>query len=463
MNISRRAFLRYASTLSVAGAATPFAINLASLSAATADTNPSDYKALVCIFLQGGNDQANSVIATDPDSYAIYQKLRSGGSIAVPIDSTRAIDTASTHSGRSFALHPSLNSIAELYGKGEAAIVANVGPLVEPLTRNSFLNQQGQVPPKLFSHNDQTSVWQAFAPEGAQHGWGGRMGDLLAAMNGEQSFTCISPAGNAVWISGTETVPYQVAVSGPTAINGVNGGLSWSPEVSSIFRQIVTASSSNVFEQSVAALTQSAIDAQQKLQSAIVDDSLLPPVPSLPATGSANWLATQLRIVARIIGGRQQLGMRRQVFLVTLGGFDTHDNQLERHAPLLEELSQATSYFRELMDHETIDAGKAVTLMTASEFGRTLVTNGDGTDHGWGSHHFVVGAAVNGGDVVGRFPDYALDGADDVGNGRLLPGLSVDQYGATLARWFGVDETMLDEVFPNLRNFGSARDLGFMG
>jgi len=383
-NASRRAFLRYASSLSVAGA-TPFAMNLAALTAASAQSLPTDdYKALVCVFLQGGNDHANSVLATDVDSWATYNSLRTAGAnIAVPgvnqANGALPIDVTTTQAGRSFALHPSFSSIKALYDQQRVAIVANTGPLIEPLTRESYLNERGRVPPKLFSHNDQTSVWQAFGPEGALHGWGGRMGDLLAAMNNEQSFTSISPAGNAVWISGRDTVPYQISVAGPTAINGINGGASWPDGVEDIMEKIITASSSNVFEQSIGQLTRGAIEAQQKLQSALVANDALPPVPQL-ATGESNWLATQLRIVARIIGGRAALGMKRQVFLVTLGGFDTHDKQIDRHSPLLAQVAQAIEYFNSLMSHAEVSAPEKVTLFTASEFGRTLVTNGDGTD-----------------------------------------------------------------------------------
>jgi len=468
INASRRAFLRYASSLSVAGAATPFALNLAALTAASAQTSSDDdYKALVCVFLQGGNDHANSVLATDPESWATYQSLRTAGAnISVAAvgqpDGALPITPTTVQAGRSFALHPELAPLKNLFDQGTAAIVANAGPLIEPLTRSGYLNEQGQVPPKLFSHNDQTSVWQAFAPEGALYGWGGRMGDLMAAMNSEQSFTCISPAGNAVWISGNQTVPYQISVAGPTAINGVNGGVAWPTGVTDILQQIITASSRNVFEQSLGQLTRGAIDGQQKLQSALIEDNALPPVPQVPATSETNWLATQLRIVARIIGGRAALGMKRQVFLVTLGGFDTHDKQIDRHAPLLQQLAQAIEYFNSLLANSNVNASNKVTTLTASEFGRTLVTNGDGTDHGWGSHHFVVGDAVKGGDLYGRFPDYAVDGPDDVGGGRLLPSYSVDQYGGTLARWFGVEDGMLNDIFPNLANFGSDRDIGFM-
>ncbi len=467
-HISRRALLRYAASLPLAGAAKPFALNLAALSAATAQTvADDDYKALVCVFLQGGNDHYNSVLATDPESWSSYLSLRTAGAnISVaPVGEPGGalpINPRFSQAGRDFALHPELAPIAALFEQGNAAIIANTGPLVEPLTRTNYLNEQGRVPPKLFSHNDQTSVWQAFAPEGALYGWGGRMGDMLAAMNDQQSFTCISPAGNAVWISGNQTVPYQIGVSGPTAISGVSGGVSWPQGVTEILEQIITASSSNVFEQSLGQLTRGAIEAQQKLQTALIDSDSLPPVPQVALTGRSNWLATQLRIVARIIGGRRALGMKRQVFFVTLGGFDTHDNQIQNHAPLLQELSQAIEYFNDLMKSESVAASNKVTLMTASEFGRTLITNGDGTDHGWGSHHFIVGDAVRGGDIYGRFPDYSVDSQDDVGGGKLLPNLSVDQYGSTLARWFGVENGMLNDVFPNLANFGSERDVGFM-
>jgi uncharacterized protein (DUF1501 family) len=466
---SRRKFLKTASNLSLVGAATPFALNLAALSAASAQT-AGDYKALVCIFMLGGNDHGNTVLATDSESWSIYNNLRGGGDAAIALPEASAaggvlpITPATTQSGRSFALHPELGSLQAMFNNGTAAIASNIGPLVAPVTRAQYLNESVPVPPKLFSHNDQQSVWQAFGPEGALFGWGGRIGDLVASMNAEQSFTCISPAGNAVWIAGDQTVPYQISVAGPTSIYGVRGGPSaWPSGVASIFEDLITQTGGNVFEQSIATTTRASIDAQQKLEAALVADASLAAPPTVPLTGRPNWLATQLRIVARIIGARATLGMRRQVFLVTLGGFDTHDNQVARHTPLVQELSQAIQYFNDLMANPAVNASNDVTVATASEFGRTMVTNGDGTDHGWGSHHFVVGGAVSGGDIYGQFPSYTRDGVDDVGNGRLLPKYAVDQYGATLARWMGVDDALLNDVFPNLQNFGSARDLGFMG
>ena len=463
---SRREFMRYAARLSTAGVATPFALNMATMTAAAA-ADDDEYKALVCVFLLGGNDHANTVLATDPQSWASYHQLRSASSgVALGTLNDQAsllpITPVTTQADRSFALNPQLKNLHALFNQGNASIISNVGPMIEPLTRASYLNETGRAPPKLFSHNDQQSVWQAFAPEGALFGWGGRMGDLLASMNTERSFTCISPSGNAVWISGNETVPYQIAVSGPTAIQGTQGGFSWPTGVNDLFETIVTRSSDNVFEQAVAGVTRSAIDSQRKLQNALIPADVLDPIPTVTISGQSNWLATQLRVVARMIAGRKALGMKRQVFMVTLPGFDTHDKQFNRHPALLETLDQGIGYFNAQLQKPEVDAADCVTLMTASEFGRTLATNGDGTDHGWGSHHFVVGNSVAGGDIYGRFPDYERDGADDVGSGRLLPNHAVDQYGSTLAQWFGISDGQLDDIFPNLANFGSDRNLGFM-
>lgn len=463
---SRREFLRYAARLSTAGVATPFALNLATLTAARATTT-DDYKALVCVFLLGGNDHANTVLATDQSSWSTYQSLRGAGSgVALGELNDQSvllpINPRQPQPDRSFALHPELTALQSFFNQGDAAILSNVGPMIEPLTRESYLNETAQAPPKLFSHNDQTSVWQAFAPEGALFGWGGRMGDLLASMNEDSSFTCISPSGNSVWISGIDTVPYQVSVSGPTVIQGTQGGLSWPAGVSDLFETIVTRSSANVFEQAVAGVTRSSINAQRKLDNALIGSEVLDAIPVVPLTGQSNWLATQLRVVARMIAARADLGMKRQVFMVTLPGFDTHDAQLQRHPVLLQTLNQGIEYFMKQLSNPAVNAEECVTLMTASEFGRTLAINGDGTDHGWGSHHFIVGKGVNGGDIYGRFPNYERDGQDDIGSGRLLPNYSVDQYGSTLASWFGIGDSELDDIFPNLKNFGSARDLGFM-
>ncbi|MGH1360575.1 MAG: DUF1501 domain-containing protein [Burkholderiaceae bacterium] len=465
-NSSRRAFLRTASLASAAGyTAAPFALNLASVGAAAAQS-ASDYRALVCVFLLGGNDHGNTVLATDEASWQSYNFLRPGNGIGLPAvgesGGVLPINPLTPQTNRSFALHPALAPIKSLFDAGQAAVVANVGPLIEPLSKTDFRNKTGQRPPKLFSHNDQQSIWQAYAPEGARYGWGGRMGDLFASMNAAQTFTCMSTSGNAVWLAGQDTIPYRVSNNGATEISGLSGRLYGSTRASELMHQIVTESSANLFERSYAGVTQRAIDAQVTLNNGMIDADSLPAVPVLPNNGGQNRLAAQLAAVARIIGGRSTLGARRQVFYVSVGGYDFHSQQITNQGNKLAELAQAIEHFQTLLATPEVNAVNETTLFTASDFGRTMASNGDGTDHGWGSHHFVVGGAVNGGDIYGRFPETASDGGDDVGRGRLLPQISVDQYGATLAKWFGVSNSMLADIFPNLGNFGSAQDLGFM-
>ena len=463
---SRRRFLRTASLLAPLGPAAPFALNLAAVGNAAAQS-ASDYKALVCVFLFGGNDHGNTVLATDTDSWNAYLELRGAGSspIALPAAGTDGgvlpITPATAQSGRSFALHPSLGDLRDLFADGKAAVIANVGPLIAPMNRTDWDEQRVQRPPKLFSHNDQQSIWQAYAPEGARYGWGGRMGDLLASMNGAPTFTCMSTGGNAVWLAGEQTVPFRAGKNGATEITGLSGSLYGSSSAAGLYRDIVTEDSSQYFERAHASIVRRAIDAQATLNSSMIASDALEALPNAPG-GGRNGLAEPLNTVAPIIGARSALGVRRQVFFVSMGGFDTHDNQLGRHAGLMGSLGQALAYFQRLLADPAIDAAGAVTTFTASDFGRTMASNGDGTDHGWGAHHFVVGGAVRGGDIYGRFPVVGAGTPDDVGRGRLLPVQSVDQYGGTLASWFGVGSSLLGDIFPNLGNFGSSQDLGFM-
>ena len=474
MNASRREFLRAASLMSVAGAASaPFALNLLTMGAAAAQSAP-DYKAIVCLFLSGGNDHANTVLATDPASWSSYTSVRTtsdAGSIALPAPGASggvlSIVPTTAQAGREFALHPNLGPLKDLFDAGRAAVIANVGPLIVPATLAQYKAQSVPLPPKLFSHNDQQSLWQSYKPEGASFGWGGRMGDLLASMNGNTTFTSISASGNAVFLAGKTINQYQVSSSGAVPIGGLSGtlfGASNNP-----LQAIITGSSGNLFAKEHAAIVKRSIDAQAALSTAMLPAGTggvpNPTQYTNPNTGALanNSLATQLQTVARVIAGRNGLGARRQVFFVSMGGFDTHDFQRNNQADLMAKLAHALSYFdTTLATLGGSDVRNSVTLFTASDFGRTFTSNGDGTDHGWGSHHFVVGGAVKGKDIYGTFPVTALGHDHDVGSGSLLPSISVDQYGATLAKWFGLNDTQINDVFPNIVNF-SNRDLGFMG
>ena len=475
-NASRRHFLRTASLLSLAGtSAAPFALNLATLGAAAAQTVTSDYKAIVCLFLYGGNDQGNTVLATDPTSWADYQRIRTttdAASIALPAvgapGGVLAIAPTTVQAGRAFALHPSLGPLKTLFDAGRAAVVANVGPLLMPTTLAQYKAASVTLPPKLFSHNDQQSTWQALVPEGAAAGWGGRMGDLLAASNGTPLFTAISAQGNAVFLSGRSINQYQITSAGAVPINSLSGSLFGSSAGANPLQSIVTADGANLFEKEHAAVVGRGIGAQSIMSGAMLAAGASgvpdPTQYTNPNTGALanNALAIQLQTVARIIGGRGPLGQHRQVFFVGLSSFDSHDNQRISQADLLARVAHAIAYFDDaLTSLQGTDLRNQVTLFTASDFGRTFTSNGDGTDHGWGSHHFVVGGAVRGGDIYGAFPVTSVGHEQDVGSGRLLPQFSVDQYGATLARWFGLSATQVGDIFPSLSAF-TQQNLGFM-
>jgi uncharacterized protein (DUF1501 family) len=337
-----------------------------------------------------------------------------------------------------------------------------------PTTLAQYKAGSVRLPPKLFSHNDQQSLWQAYAPEGAAYGWGGRMGDLMAANNANPVFTAMSASGNAVFLAGKTINQYQVSSSGAVAINGLSGSLFGASVASNPLKTIISADNPHLLRKEHAAVTSRAISAQSLLGPAMAAAGAAGvPNPSQytnPNTGAlaTNSLATQLQTVARIIAGRGALGAQRQVFFVSMGGFDTHDYQRATQADLMAKLSHAIAYFDTTLGSLAgSDLRSQVTLFTASDFGRTFTSNGDGTDHGWGSHHFIVGGAVNGNTVYGDFPVTGLNHSQDVGAGRLLPQFSVDQYGATLASWFGLSPTQINDVFPNISNF-TVRDIGFM-
>jgi uncharacterized protein (DUF1501 family) len=489
LDAERRRFLRTASVVSgsVGYAAAPFALNLASLGSALAQTAP-DYKAIVCLFLYGGNDSSHMVLRTDALSFDEYTRLRSVApeSIALKAPGTAPVPTAALASpdrlggvttivpkfsvstennAFTYALHPSMPEVASLFGASRLAILANAGPLVQPVTRAEFVAKSKPLPRALGSHNDQQSTWQALGAEGVKVGWGGHLGDLVASQNSNTVFTSISVSGNAVFSAGDTVFQYQVGTGGATQISGISGNLFGSTTAAATLKSIITADNQHLFAKEHAAIVKRSVDAQAVFQAAFVAQAAAAPAPSTyvsPSTGNAatNSLATQLQTVAKIIAARSGLGTKRQVFFVSMGGFDTHDGQNRNQADLLARLSHAIGYFdTALANLGGVDMRNQVTLFTASDFGRTLTSNGDGTDHGWGAHHFVSGGAVNGGEIYGRFPQFG-QGLNDSANNAYLPVTSVDTIGATIGKWFGASSSQLRLVFPNLPNFTA--DLGFL-
>lgn len=473
---TRRAFLKRGAQLALAGTATPLAINLAAIGEAAALT-ANDYKALVCVFLYGGNDYANTVVPFDDVSHAKYTQIRgagSGSTLVIPQSSLAATElrpTTALANGVKYALAPEMAGMANLFAQGRLAVQLNVGPLVVPLTRQQFTARVLAQPPKLFSHNDQQSVWQAQNAEGSTQGWGGHIGDLALSANANAMFTCISVTGNAVFLSGQNTLQYQCSKAGAVVVEPVRGNafghFFHEPAMRAAFEQLIQQAQPHALANEYNRVTQRSLAAESKVTSAIGGVQLSTVFPA------GNSLADQLKMVARLIGGRNTLGVKRQVFMVSLDGFDVHDNMLTRQPALLRKLSDALTAFDASL--QELGVRDAVTTFTASDFGRTLSTNGDGTDHGWGGHQFVMGGAVNGKAFYGAPPPVSVgntDAPDDqwhVGQGRLLPSTSVDQYAATLAKWFGVPDSQLYDVLPNLSHFGTRAsrpdypvDLGFM-
>lgn len=440
----RRAFLLRACALGATGAAAPLALNLAALGAAAAQSAPPAYKALVCVFLYGGNDPFNTLVPFDDAAYRAYAAARTD--IALRRDTLRATalrGKAAAQRGAQFALAPALAPLAPLYENGQMAVLLNVGPLVVPTSKAEYISARVPLPPKLFSHNDQQSYWQALAPEGASSGWGGRLTDLFANANAQRTFTGITAGGSTVLLAGHKVAGYRVGINGSTPIELLHRDMYGSSACTALLRQLITQPREHLMERELSRIAAQSIDADTRLRAALADVA----VPG----DFGSPLAQQLKIVARIIGARQALGARRQVFFVSQNGYDNHTGLNDTHPALLRELGQSLAVFQQALT--TLGVADQVTTFTASEFGRTLGSNGNGSDHGWGSHHLVLGGAVNGGRTYGTHPEIALDGPGFVDNGRLLPTLAVDQLGASLGRWFGAGREELRLVFPNLKNF----------
>jgi uncharacterized protein (DUF1501 family) len=439
--ISRRAFLQHAGRFAALGAAAPLGMNLAAMGAAAAATMPTDYRALVCIFLYGGNDSHNTLVPYDAPTHARYLEAR--GALGLPLSQLAGyqLDPATAFpDGQSFALNPRLAALLPVFGAGQLALAMRVGTLLRPTTRDDFFAQR-RLPPKLMSHNDQFSLWQALLAEGAQSGWGGRIGDLLAADAGQEGslFTAISLDQSAVFSTGSSVDEFMVASTGPVKLAAIPGA----PGSSSAIYDALTRPSTHLLSRELARRTQVAESGSGQLDTALtgIGDFGLPDTP----------LGLQLNMVARLIAARDRLAMKRQTFFVSLGSFDLHSGMASLHGDMLQQVGDAMAAFQAAMNNAGL--GDAVLSFTASDFGRALTINGDGTDHGWGGHQFVMGGGVQPRQWVGGVPRCEMGAPDEIGQGRMLPAASVDQLGATLATWMGVPDIELDTVFPNLHEF----------
>jgi uncharacterized protein (DUF1501 family) len=460
MDNSRRKFLRRSAALTGAG----LVGNLSWLGAEVANAQSlSGYKALVCVFLYGGNDSNNTVVPIT--NYASYSLVRTAASnIQIPQAQLLPVTPKSApNAGQTFGLHPDLVELQPLYAQGKLAVICNAGTLLAPITKAQY--QAGvSRPPNLFSHSDQQNQWQGIIRGVAlKNGWGGRVSDKITAANaGAVVPTMISVSGASVFNFGQTTGPFVIPSAGGVSLSGTGTDAISMARIGGV-QQLLTTSGSNQIVSGAAAVLQGALNS-----SSAANPILTAALPATIATAFTvggtllnTGIANQLKQVARLIEARAALGIKRQFFFVSLGGFDNHSNLVTGQSALFNQLSPALSAFY----NYTVAAGveSSVTTFTLSDFSRTFIGNGNaGTDHAWGAHQFVIGGAVKGGDFYGTYPNLAVKGPEDSGsNGAWLPTTSVDQIGGTLASWFGVAGVDLPYVFPNLSRFATP-NLGFV-
>ncbi len=489
--LTRREFIRKAACAAVGTGALTCAIrDLRFMNAAVgAQTPPTDYKALVCIFMSGGNDANNLIIPTIQSEYNNYATIRTDV-LAVPLaggpPSKLVMPISPLQSdGHDYGFHPACPELVALFGEGKLVPLFNVGTLVFPMTSAQYKAGILQKPPQLFSHADQVTQWQTSIPDQAPlTGWGGRCADLLAQPSDLISLS-VSVAGANTFEVGNLVSQYSVSTSGAIALTGV------SPARQAAITNILALPYQNLQAQAYAKVAQHSIQTGALLNNAISATSAanywttpFPTTITPPSGGTAftpstsTGLSSQLKMIARLIeaGKRSALaggfGMKRQIFFCQVGGYDLHTGQTAlvnnvidptrgSHANLFAELSQCMFAFQRAM--EQLGVADSVTSFTASDFGRTFPSNGQGSDHGWGSHHLIMGGAnsLRGQRTYGRFPTLAVNGPDDTSTGRWIPTTAIDQYFSTLATWFGVDNSNLATVFPNLGRFATP-NLGFM-
>jgi uncharacterized protein (DUF1501 family) len=445
--LSRRGFIQIGAASVGSLALKPFG-----LLPALAQNGP-DYRALVCIFLFGGNDSNNSIIPMDDASFKAYTSIR--GNLALSQSNLTA--TVNSISGAPYAFHDKLAEVQSLFASKELAVVANCGSLVQPVTRAQYQAQQTPVPMNLFSHSDQQLQWQSSIAQGnSPTGWAGRAADYVAAqgLNSSKFPTFYSVAGNALEGIGAKTAPVAVAPGGTLQLSGFNNSTESNARWTALNNLLSTDSGMSLVQAANGVLSNTISDAN------LLSTALANPV-KLTTTFPTTSLGQQLQQVAEIIASRGKLGMSRQIFFCSLGGFDTHTGEIIAHNNLYPEVSPALAAFYQAT--QELGVAENVTAFTESDFSRTFQpTSADGSDHGWGSHHFVVGGAVKGGQIYGKFPAFELGGPDDTDTrGRWIPTTSIDQYGATLCSWFGIPDSAMNAVFPNLPNF-TTRNIGFV-
>jgi len=413
-----------------------------------------EYRALVCVFLEGGMDGFSLFVPSTTAEYSAYRRSRGG----LSVDSGNLLSLGSSSP---FGLHQSAAALQSLYSDERLAIMSNVGNLVEPTTRSQYTERAVEIPSQLFSHADQMVQWQQLQGRGrSREGWGALAADHLAERQTRDHLTSISVAGSNHWQTSAGQRPFTLRETGLVNYSGLNAANVNQQPRANAFDALMQAPSQSILQQGYSELQQRARNNTAEIGAVLSSrfrSSSDDPVPHNP---EGNKLAARLNMVAKLIAVHQELGMNRQIFYVRLGGFDVHDDQNNRMPGLFANLANALTGFQSAIDNLGLD--RNVTTFTASDFGRSLNSNGDGTDHGWGNHLFAMGGAVNGGQVYGDVPLLDVNGPDSVHNGRILPTTAATQYAATMLSWLGLNDAELNDVLPTLSRFGSS-DLGFLG
>ena len=443
---TRRKFLRSTSTLGFAGSLGGLtALQLGYVRQASAATF-SDYKALVCVLLAGGNDSYNMLVPTSNGQYNQYQQLRSD--LALP--QLDLLPLAGSHNGETYGVHPGMPQVQQMYDAGDLAFIANVGPLVDHVDKVAVEAGIG-IPLGVFSHADQIQTWQTAVPnDRIAQGWGGRMADVLQDANLANGISMnISLSGTNVFQSGASVTPYSIQATdqGAAGVNAYDDGTEFGAFRKRMVDDLLAVSRDNLLRREYTQRLRGAIDANALFVDALAS------APVLTTAFSEGPFSQALRQIARVIGARSQLGAVRQTFFVTVGGWDHHDEVLDNQAGMLPAISAGLSEFRDALNELGVFAD--VTTFTTSDFGRTLTSNGRGSDHGWGGNHMVMGGSVNGGQFFGQYPELSGVSPLDVGRGVLIPTTSVDEYFTDLALWYGLAPADLDRVLPNVRTFYS--------
>jgi uncharacterized protein (DUF1501 family) len=457
--MNRRHFLSHSCQLGLAAASLGSSLLQLGIARQAAAQTPDDYKALVCILLAGGNDSYNMLVPDDDERYSAYAAIRSD--LALPRESLLPL-AGTAPDGRRFALHPGMSGLRDLFNNGEAALLASVGTLLEPMNIQKLSAETLAAPLGLFSHSDQIQQWQtAVSDARIAQGWGGRIADIIESGNPANGISMnVSLAGNNIFQSGERTTPYAISATGDgaPALAGYDEPGARGDFIRSAIDSLLAASRQQLLRREYSQRLGSALESQ-----AVFVDALTS-APILPTSFSDAPFSQVMRQIARVINAREALGANRQTFFVTVGGWDHHDDVIENQAGMLPGIDTGLLEFQNSMKALGVDS--QVTSFTISDFGRTLTSNGKGSDHGWGGHHIIMGGAVNGGQIYGDYPDIHPANPLDVGRGIYAPTTAVDEYFAELALWFGVSSSELVDVLPNIGRFytpiSGGRPLGFM-